>query len=392
MTRRVVTHDDVTLQCELAELVPYPQVTAVPGITVGATVLPSGQTIYNVGAQDDPLTPLAGVAGLTAAQRGLSLGEVDIPTDRALTHLETTQLNADRVSIPLSRMRAVFTNRAAEPGQVNGMMNFDGSLGFYSVGAGFSTISTFNANMANIVSRYNGFRHRLDITAADTGSLIQMPPPAYGGQICVLFVFASVVHPQNDYIEIGLQLGLTGGNSAQGIARTSRHRIDQVEVGTDNYVILRDQEYIVLRGIGTAWGVLSFVPRQLYGVDWRENLDGTASIARNVSWTQGTNVVGLAPLPIQITNFGPAPAADRVRATMLPATSGGPYANGSVLSAADQNRIGNIIRVPQADTPVALGFAWRTVTGIAPTAPRNMDLIVERAAIDYPALGGMASF
>ncbi len=179
---------------------------------------------------NDATTPLANIAALTAADRGLSLGEADIPTNRALTVAEMTQTNADSVGIPLDGMLALFTNHAAEV-VAPGVMNTDGTLGYYSKGV---------ANIIDIVVE-NGATVLIDITL---GPFV-LPNGTYIGQMINIATSGA---------------GATGviNGRFRGRLRNSAGVYAAIPGGAAVDTVWKAREHTSCRWNGTDWQVLSF--------------------------------------------------------------------------------------------------------------------------------------
>lgn len=308
----------------------------------------------------DLTTPLADVAALTDASRGLSLGEVDIPTNRALTIAEMTQPNANRVSIPLGDIQAVFTNRAAEPA-ATGYMNADGSLGGH-LPSFFTDTANAAAVIAAAISGYNDFRVQIEVVSGDT---VPIPPPAYTGQLMTLNVYL----PSSTFGEAVLT-----SNGFPGIARRRNHKMANFgDVFTGGSIIVRDAELIHFVGQDNLWTVISHNFYLFEGANWREYADGTVSILVTTPYIS-EGAVGTVPLPLAVANTS----------YHVHITNGAPGAGPGTF----------------VDAPEGLMVA-RTFTSFDVLAKQLGSLTVENFSFvchipsvppDYAALGGIASF
>lgn len=388
MVRRVIVHDDVLNTCERAELVPYPNVVPIDDASQNAISsivnVVTGQTTWRVNS--DRTTALAAIAGLGLDDRGLSLGEVDIPTNRALLVAEMTQTNANRMSLAFNDMQALFTNRAAEPAAAAGVMNANGQLGFQS--------RPFFVNPVNwatvaqtIIDENNGPLIQLVLAGAHGNPTLQLPNARYPGQVFVLSVASNDADPPGVWAEINLQHGTT--SQAVGILRRTTHEVAPVTaaVAPAGFIVRAPERYLFVANPALNWHILSGEFRMQYGPQFRECADGTTEIWGNTALASATNIVFAAPLPagLSIVNPGIGLNVQAMRA------SNTFTAIGAALPAADQNASGVFHHVAPADTATQIALAWHGVTG-APAPSGQVQWRIANARLNYGALGGINSF
>ena len=322
----------------------------------------------------DATTPLAGIAALTALNRGLSIGEVDIPTNRALTVAEMTQANAAKVSIPLAYMQAMFTNNAVEAA-APGVMNTDGGLG-YKARMFAATPETFAAAIAQALDN-NGAHVRVNFTGGET---IAMPPPRYEGQVVTLRFTA----PSG--AEIILDTAATG---YAGMVRDSQHKFRPASTTDNRKYIYRATEHVTLFGMGSgaSWVVAPFQPRMLTGNNWLETHDGRVQIHSTVTFSLNTPANQTQALDFTL----PLSISSYIGATVhLTDVTGGVVAVG--LSASVAGNASTIFAEHQPNrTATSLRLLARNM--LATTAsPGVVMLSILNATPNYAALGGIASF
>lgn len=308
---------------------------------------------------DDLLTPLANIATLTAADRGLSLGEVDIPTNRALTVAEMTATNSDRVGVNFRDMQAIYTNRAAEP-TAAGVMNANGRPGHaltilspIPAGGTFAQHTDYNGGMVSLNS-------------SAPGDVFTVPVGQYNGQI---FHFGNLSSAGGNNTEVILRAAAPAYFT--GVARYSDHVIKNADGTTYTDIIVRIQEDVYLMWAGTRWMVLHHNYQLFRGSNWRENEDGTVELFSIVGGGGvPTNGSAVAIFPVLLADANYAVFTEWL-------TTLAPGLETTVLWATNQT---------------TTGFTANNTSTVTSGASARCRYHVMGARLDYAALGGVASF
>lgn len=329
---------------------------------------------WNAVNPHDASTALALLGALTDASRGLSLGEVILPQDRALTSAEVSGVNSAVVSPSLSSFMNILTNRAAEPAVPDtGVMNADGLLGSQvHIGAAVTTTAEVQA----LLDGYNGFHTHMRVPAG--GTLI-LPDGSYKGQHFYLTGPSTAI---GDYGEAIVR------HAAPfiGTARTSQHKIDNLKGTNADSFIIRPGEQAHLVWCGDEWRVISFVYRMFHnGSWWHEEPDGSITFRNSINIT---NVIGAnstltldVPWPLPVTGFS---------ALWLSVTD-------AISSATGANQMGGsdaqaIYGLDTTNTTAAtFRVGIRNLRG-ANMIPGFVSTFMTGALLDYAAMGGVASF
>jgi uncharacterized membrane protein len=329
----------------------------------------SNGDIYDVVLPDDVTTPLAGIAALTDANRGLSLGEVDIPTSRALTIAEMTQTNADLMGVSFEDMQALYTNKAAEPAAF-GMMNSNGILGHYSRNHSGNTFASNQLSLDNAVVQSNGAIVGMIITPGETYT---MPAPSYQGQILKIRAGSTVA-----VAEAILDFSATGATGVGGTYRDVNHVIRPGGVGDLNLIIRNGEEITLVALSNTVWYVENHNYRLFYGAVWREHTDGKISMWFSFSLASVADVVQAVTVPILCNNL----LAARVQIT----DANGGKAIGDPISGGEASHIA-------VHCPIASGSQFGVAIRAAANNTPITDFVgfsnfyVEGAVLDYSAYG-----
>lgn len=201
--------------------------------------------------------------------------------------------NAATDTVSYSSMRALFTNRAAEGG-AQGMMNDDGSLGWYS-----KVIANVAAGGTIDIDSVNGGTVRLEGSA--DGDLFTIPPSDYVGQVI------RVRGPFQEEVAFpgGVILRNTGGIIG-GSARRTDGTIGDVPIGPlDNEIVIRANEIVELWGSSAgSWRVVNH-NYDLYQQPgfFRENENGDITAYNEITLTAGTPIRTVAfPAGLVLTN------------------------------------------------------------------------------------------
>lgn len=247
---------------------------------------------------NDLLTALAGVAALTDADRGLSLGEVDIPTNRALTVAEMTQLNAMNVGIPMGDMQSIYTNKAVEAG-APGVMNTNGQLGYAFRYLPASSAATAVTALANAVDN-NGVYSLLTLV---NGDVITVPAPRYSGQILTIRI--GTVAPTDEVTLVFPSQPFLGG--------VYRKPDGKIEHGMAGNITLKartgESIYLIARSAANGWDVTSHNTRSFFGAGYAEQENGTYTLSLTASAAGvATFPAGVSPALNTTYNIGRNPA------------------------------------------------------------------------------------
>lgn len=269
----------------------------------------------------DPLTPLADVAALGDDDRGASLGAVSIPLTRALTLAELSQANAGEVSLPLSMMGAVFTNRAVEP-LAKGFMNIDGAQGF----AFRHYIGTGDPNLAVVAALDNNGVAL--VISLDVDEVLTVPAPRYAGQTLAL------------RISISNNLGKATVNfpaqtTLRGLIRKASGLIAGAAINDQN-IQVRNGESIILiaRDTVNGWDVFNQNFRMFSGTGYLETVTGAYTLWLTASAAGvATFPAGVSPAANTSYNIGRNPAGITKGLTSI-----------SGLAAGEEIQISNYVR------------------------------------------------
>jgi hypothetical protein len=298
-----------------------------PAAGNGIALTPTG---LRVELANDASTPLADIAALTDASRGLSLGEVKIPTNRALTVAEMMQTWTDKVSLAFRYLTTILTNGAAEAA-ADGVRNPDGKLGYASWPQGF-----FVAGAINVINS-NGGLHR--VLNATSGQIFQVANGTQNGNRFSLFFSPSAATP--DGCEVLLYA--PAPNTFSGVFRNRQHKIKLHNTAVAEYIPFREGEWLDFVYQSGSWRVASRNLTMYAEAEWLETDQGFAEITK-VSAASGSQV-----LPVALLNTNYAVTTS----------------NGAVVSA-------------------------KTPTGF--TVSAACDWHLTGGEIDYAALGGVANF
>ena len=203
------------------------------------------------------------------------------------------------------------------------------------------------------------------------GSTLAIPPGTQAGQRMNL-LFTGV--------DAEAEMIVTG--AITGTVRRSSHAI-----GMSNGVcIVRANEHMQLVWSGSAWAVISFVPRLLSGTDWRENANGRASVhtffTNTTLITAGESRVFDMVLPVVYTN------PTGVRAALMDLyTISEPLGASTVTGVAAFTFA--LVTPDHTNTTVRIFVRNH---GAVDAEMGAIYVILENLNLDYAALGGIASF
>lgn len=210
------------------------------------------------------------LATVLSGETGLSKGQWEKPETRAATAAEIDSTLGSGVEVPVAAMQALWTNRAAEGGS-EGMMNPDGSIGFYS-----KFIINNGSNGVIITSEYNGAFHLLSNAVSAAGYALN--PPDYDGQVITIW--------QSGQETFDYPLAVAGG--IQGTLRNpANNSIVATGLVVFNSTVLRGGESMTLEGAFGRWFIRDFRHVLRKGNSWQEHEDGTYSGWGNLPYNAG---------------------------------------------------------------------------------------------------------